>query len=90
MCSPSWVAPDSWLTPHYLCVLTRPGSLDELTVQVEAHPSVAEIDRPSLATALAGRIKDRIGVTAGVEVLHPDALQRSLGKAVRISDRRRR
>ena len=78
------------LTPHYLCVLTRPGSLDELTVQVEAHPSVAEIDRPSLATALAGRIKDRIGVTAGVEVLQPDALQRSLGKAVRISDRRRR
>ena len=78
------------LTPHYLCVLTRPGSLDELTVQVEAHPSVAEIDRPSLATALAGRIKDRIGVTAGVEVLHPDALQRSLGKAVRIGDRRRR
>ena len=78
------------LTPHYLCVLTRPGSLDELTVQVEAHPSVAEIDRPSLATALAGRIKDRIGVTAGVEVLHHDALQRSLGKAVRISDRRRR
>ena len=78
------------LTPHYLCVLTRPGSLDELTVQVEAHPSVAEIDRPSLATALAGRIKDRIGVTAGVEVLHPDALQRSLGKAVRIRARRRR
>ena len=78
------------LTPHYLCVLTRPGSLDELTVQVEAHPSVAEIDRPSLATALAGRIKDRIGVTAGVEVLHPDALQRSLAMAVRISDRRRR
>ena len=78
------------LTPHYLCVLTRPGSLDELTVQVEAHPSVDEIDRPSLATALAGRIKDRIGVTAGVEVLHPDALQRSLGKAVRLSDRRRR
>ena len=24
------------LSPHYLCVLTRPGSLDELTVQVEA------------------------------------------------------
>ena len=78
------------LTPHYLCVLTRPGSLDELTVQVEAHPSVAEIDRPSLATALAGRIKDRIGVTAGVEVLHPDALQRSHGTAARNRDRRRR
>ncbi len=78
------------LTPHYLCVLTRPGSLDELTIQVEAHASVPEGDRPSLAAALAGRIKHRIGVTAGVEVLQPDALQRSLGKAVRISDRRGR
>ena len=28
------------LTPHYLCVLTRPTHLDELTVQVEAHESV--------------------------------------------------
>ena len=78
------------LTPHYLCVLTRPGSLDELTVQVEAHPSVAEIDRPSLATALAGRIKDRIGVTAGVAVLHPAALHRALGTAARTRARRRR
>ena len=36
------------LTPHYLCVLTRPGTLDELTVQVEAHESVAEADREAL------------------------------------------
>jgi phenylacetate-CoA ligase len=78
------------LSPHYLCVLTRPGSLDELTVQVEAHPSVGEADRPSLGAHLGGRIKDRIGVTATIEVLAPDALQRSLGKAVRISDRRGR
>jgi phenylacetate-CoA ligase len=78
------------LTPHYLCVLTRPGNLDELTVQVEAHASVAEPDRPGLGDALSGRIKHRIGVTAAVEVLAPDSLQRSLGKAVRINDRRRR
>ncbi len=76
------------LTPHYLCVLTRPGALDELTVQVEAHTSVAAGSRGALGAQLAGRVKDRIGVTATVEVLEPDALQRSLGKAVRISDRR--
>ena len=28
------------LTPHYLCVLTRPGNLDELTVRVEAAAGV--------------------------------------------------
>src|SRR3954453_9418916 len=77
------------LTPHYLCVLTRPGSLDELTVRVEAHESVAEPERTALGDALARHVKDRIGVTVAVEVLEPHALERSLGKAKRISDRRR-
>jgi phenylacetate-CoA ligase len=78
------------LTPHYLCVLTRPGNLDELTVQVEAHASVSPPAWPALGKQLAGKVKHRIGVTAAVEVLAPDSLQRSLGKAVRISDRRGR
>jgi phenylacetate-CoA ligase len=69
-------------------VLTRPGSLDELTVQVEAHASVPSSDWEALGAHLSDRVKDRIGVTATVEVLAPDSLQRSLGKAVRISDRR--
>jgi phenylacetate-CoA ligase len=69
-------------------VLTRPGNLDELTVQVEAasepDPALGQL----LAQRLAERIKHRIGVTARVEVLPPHALERSLGKAKRISDRR--
>jgi phenylacetate-CoA ligase len=76
------------LTPHYLCVLTRPGNLDELTVQVEAHESVAEADRPAVGRRLAEHVKDNIGTTVRVEVLAPHALERSLGKARRISDRR--
>jgi len=76
------------LTPHYLCVLTRPGNLDELTVRVEAHESVAEGDRSRLARELAARVKSRIGVTVAVDVLAPHALERSLGKAKRISDER--
>ena len=78
------------LTPHYLCVLTRPGNLDELTVQVEAHASVAESARPALAKQLSAMVKHRIGITVAVEVLTTGSLQRSLGKAVRISDQRRR
>jgi phenylacetate-CoA ligase len=75
------------LTPHYLCVLTRPANLDELTVQVEA-ASAAYDGR--LGGLLEDRIKQRIGVTARVEVLAPHALERSLGKARRISDRRQK
>jgi len=76
------------LTPHYLCVLTRPGHLDELTVQVEAHASVPEADREALGTQLVGLVKDTVGTSVRVEVLAPHALERSLGKAKRISDRR--
>ena len=72
------------LSPHYLCVLTRPGHLDELTVQVEAAEEVDD----ALGERLAERIKERIGVTAHVEVVAPGTLERSLGKAKRISDRR--
>jgi phenylacetate-CoA ligase len=76
------------LTPHYLCVLTRPGNLDELTVQVEAHESVPAPDRAALGRELRHHVKSHVGVTVTVEVVDPHALERSLGKAKRISDRR--
>jgi phenylacetate-CoA ligase len=79
------------LTPHYLCVLTRPGNLDELTVQVEHAPGIEGAQDPeALGAALRDRIKQRIGVSTRVEVLTPHALERSLGKAKRISDQRPR
>ena len=57
------------LAPHYLCVLTRPGNLDELTVRVESLVELSggpdDTASASLGSALAERIKHRIGVTAG-------------------------
>jgi phenylacetate-CoA ligase len=73
------------LAPHYLCVLTRPGNLDELTVRVEAASELYDV---ALGARLEDRIKQRIGVSARVELLAPHALERSLGKAKRISDQR--
>ena len=76
------------LTPHYLCVLTRPGNLDELTVRVEAHDSAGDHD--ALGRTLAQHVKSNLGTTVRIEVLEPHALERSLGKAKRISDERHR
>ncbi len=78
------------LSPHYRCVLTRPGNLDELVIQVERAPRlpVGVHDPDALGAALSFRVKHRIGVTARVEVLEPHELERSLGKAKRISDQR--
>jgi phenylacetate-CoA ligase len=77
------------LAPHYLCVLTRPGRLDELTVRVEAaSDGLADAERSTLARTLAERVKNAIGVSIDVEVVEPHALERSLGKAKRIDDQR--
>jgi phenylacetate-CoA ligase len=78
------------LTPHYLCILTRPNRLDELTVQVEAAPDLPTSSYAAAASTLSRRVKDRVGVTATVEVVPPHALERSLGKAKRIRDDRQR
>jgi phenylacetate-CoA ligase len=78
------------LAPHYTCVLTRPGNLDELTVRVESLEDVAGGTTDPLAAALADRIKKRVGVTARVEVVAPHTLERSTGKARRIQDLRGR
>jgi phenylacetate-CoA ligase len=74
------------LSPHFECVLSRPGRLDELTVRVEAREPDA--DAGALAGRLAGLVKARIGVTVTVEVLAPESIPRSQGKAVRVLDRR--
>ncbi len=77
------------LTPHYLCVLTRPGRMDALTVRVEAQQAgLSEDARSRLGGQLTKLVKAHVGVTVSVEVTEPHALERSLGKAKRIDDQR--
>src|SRR6185437_5037432 len=74
------------LSPHYQLILTREGRLDELEVQAEARSS--ELDLAHAAGELAHAMKSRIGVSAKVSVLKPGAIERSLGKAKRVIDKR--
>lgn len=74
------------LAPHFVCVLTRPGRLDELCVRVEARD--AGVDRGAAAGRLASGVKERFGVSITVDVLDPGGLERSQGKALRILDLR--
>ncbi|WP_373378616.1 phenylacetate--CoA ligase PaaK [Cupriavidus nantongensis] len=78
------------LAPHYQCVLAREGHLDTLTVRVEcAHGSDTALAHPA-RERLAHEIKSYIGVTAGIEVLPEGGIERSVGKAKRIVDQRKR
>ena len=76
------------LAPHYYCEITRPQHLDELKVYVEAQAGGQ--DTSGDARTLEHHIKSYIGVSATVEVVAPGRIERSLGKAKRIIDRRPR
>jgi phenylacetate-CoA ligase len=76
------------LSGHYQVVLTREGRLDEMAVHVEARPDSFGAASDGVASVLAARIKELVGVTARVVVAAPGAIERSMGKAKRVVDRR--
>ena len=66
------------LSPHYVLELTKDGPMDHLTVLVEGKG----------ADALKHAIKSYIGVTADVKEVPISSIERSIGKAKRVIDRR--
>ena len=77
------------LTGHYQVELTRDGRMDEVAVHVEAPPDFCDPEAlAEEATTLVARIKDTIGLTTRVVVEASGVIERSLGKARRVVDRR--
>jgi phenylacetate-CoA ligase len=79
----------SGLSAHYQIEVTREDRLDEMRVLVEARADHADAaSRAAQGELLCRHIKDLIGVTAAVSVVDPGAIERSLGKAKRVVDKR--
>jgi phenylacetate-CoA ligase len=76
------------LSVHYQIILTREGRMDEMEIQVEARPEASFQDRQKATGQLIQSVKDTIGINARVTVLDPATIERSVGKAKRIVDRR--
>ena len=76
------------LSGHYQIELTREGRMDSALVRVEARPDSLGVT--DAGPALARAIKEQVGITAAVEVLPPGGIERSVGKARRVIDRRPR
>jgi phenylacetate-CoA ligase len=77
--------------PVYLLEVAREGYLDVLTVHVEwpADAPAQASARESAARQLAHHVKSSIGLSVRIEVGEPRTLDRSVGKARRVVDRRR-
>jgi phenylacetate-CoA ligase len=78
-----------WCAGHFVIEVTRSERLDEMTIITEAKPD--HWDGAGLrdeAQRLAESIKNTIGVTSRVIIQAPGTIERSLGKAKRVVDRR--
>jgi phenylacetate-CoA ligase len=80
------------LAPHYVCEIDKVGPLDTLTVRVElkANEHTDGSAAAGAQAALEHAIKSLIGVSCRVRVEPSGAVERSVGKARRVIDRRPR
>ncbi len=79
------------LSPHYLIEVSRDGHLDSVKVNVEIKPEFAFASGPEkefVAHDLQHHIKSYIGVSARIEVVEVGGIERSVGKAKRVIDKR--
>ena len=80
------------LEPHYQIIVTRPGHLDELEVQVEASPALFSDEVKHIEEVkrnLENIVHSEIGLRVNVNLVEPRTLPRSEGKAVRVIDKRK-
>ncbi|MBZ2408150.1 phenylacetate--CoA ligase [Streptomyces sp. L06] len=76
------------VAPHFQLHLTKRGRMDHLTVRAEARRTADAALRERAAAAIGKAVKDGVGVTAAVEIVDPETLERSVGKIRRIVDER--
>ena len=78
--------------PHYQIVVDRRGAMDDMEVQVEVEERFFS-DRVRELEAFGGRVRAKIESTLGLRVhvrlMEPGAIERSMGKARRVIDRRK-
>ena len=81
------------LSPHYLIEVAREGHLDTMTVNVEMKPEYATAtaaEREFAAHELAHHVKSHIGISTQIRLVEVGGIERSVGKAKRVIDRRPR
>ena len=79
------------LAPHYQCVLTREGPMDNLSVLVEIRPGIDPASAQAIVAAkqLQHDVKIFVGTSIAVELKPEGGVERSLGKAKRVVDLRK-
>ena len=78
--------------PHYQIIVERPDNLDRITIRVEVRPedfSDKMTDMQHLRERIKAEIMTVAQVGAAVDLVAPQSIERSAGKAVRVIDLRK-
>ena len=79
------------LTANYQIHVSRPHTLDEIEVKVEASPEIFSDEMKKIEEferKVAKKIQSTIGISVDVTLVEPESLPRSEGKAIRVIDER--
>lgn len=79
------------LSPHYILEVSRDGHLDTMKVNVELKPEfefASNAEKEFVAHDLQHHIKSYIGISARIDIVQIGGIERSLGKAKRVIDKR--
>ncbi len=77
--------------PHYLLVVDRVGSLDQLEVQVEVDEQIFSDEvkvLENLRKKIQREIESTLNIVVSVKLVEPRSIERSIGKSVRVIDKR--
>lgn len=77
--------------PHYLLVVDRVGSLDQLEVQVEVDEKIFSDEiraLEALERKVQREIESTLNLVVKVKLVEPRSIERSMGKSVRVIDNR--
>ncbi len=79
-------------TANYQILVDRADNFDSIEVQVEISPEIFSDTVRGLVQKekqLEGALRSLLGISAKVHLLEPGAIERSIGKAVRVIDKRK-
>ena len=78
------------LSPHYQLEVTRSGYLDAVCVRVElkSDAGLGESERRKLVHGFLHHVKSNVGISVEVVLHNPNEIERSVGKARRVIDKR--
>jgi phenylacetate-CoA ligase len=82
----------SEVEPHYLIMVDREGTLDNISVMVEVQEQFFsdEIKKlQELRLKITRNLESVLGISVNVKLVEPRTIERTAGKAIRVIDKRK-